>query len=98
MQTTNLKLQVLDCYSQDFINLMSGLDSQLMPFTTAVLVAGTVTVANTAIKSTSVIEYQRSTAGGTLGELSYAITAGTSFTFTSSSATDTSTIQYRIIY
>lgn len=64
---------------------------------TATLVAGTVTVANTAITANSVIRYWRTTAGGTLGFLSLTLTAGTSFTITSSSGTDTSTIYYEIV-
>ena len=64
---------------------------------TAVLVAGTVTVANTSVTVNSKIFLSRSTAGGTLGHLSYTISAGVSFTINSTSATDTSTINYEIM-
>lgn len=63
----------------------------------AVLVAGTVTVANTNIASNDLIIYSRSTTGGTEGTLSYTISAATSFTITSSNGADTSTIAYFIV-
>jgi hypothetical protein len=62
----------------------------------ATLVAGTVTVSNTSVTASSRIQITRSTAGGTLGHLSYTLSAGTSFTVTSSSASDTSTFVYTI--
>lgn len=64
---------------------------------TAVLVGGTVTVANTNISTTDRILYVRSTTGGTPGHLSYTITNATSFTINSSSGTDTSTVAYFIV-
>jgi hypothetical protein len=64
---------------------------------TATLVAGTVTVSNTAVTAGSIILLTRTTAGGTVGTLSYTVSAGTSFTITSSSAIDTSTIGYLIV-
>jgi hypothetical protein len=61
------------------------------------LVAGTVTVSNITVNSTtSYIQLTRSTAGGTLGHLSYTIINATSFTITSNSATDTSVIIWQI--
>lgn len=63
----------------------------------AVLVAGTVTVANTNIAANDLILLSRSTTGGTEGTLSYTISAATSFTINSSSVTDTSTIAYMIV-
>lgn len=63
----------------------------------AVLVAGTVTVANTNINANDAIFLSRSTTGGTEGTLSYTINAGVSFTINSSSAADTSTIEYFIV-
>lgn len=63
----------------------------------SVLVAGTVTVANTSVTANSKILLSRSTAGGALGHLSYTVVAGTSFTITSSSGTDTSTVVWEIV-
>lgn len=63
----------------------------------AVLVAGSVVVANTNIAANDLILLSRSTSGGTPGNLSYVISAGASFTINSSSGTDTSTIAYVIV-
>lgn len=64
---------------------------------TAVLVAGTVTVSTAAVAAGSKIRVSRTVAGGTLGHLSVGtITAGTSFVVNSSSASDTSTVLWRI--
>lgn len=63
---------------------------------TATLVAGTVTVSNTSVTANSRIFISRSTAGGTLGHLSYTKIAATSFTVTSTSATETSSFDYAI--
>ncbi len=63
----------------------------------ATLVGGTVTVANTSVTSTSRIFITRNTVGGALGTLSYTKTAGASFTVTSSSATDTSSVDWMIV-
>jgi hypothetical protein len=65
---------------------------------TATLVAGTVTVANTKITSTSVIRVHTRTPGGTQGAVFIsALTAGTSFTIKSTSASDTSVIYYEVV-
>jgi hypothetical protein len=65
---------------------------------TATLSAGTVTVANTAVTSSSYIFVTSQSDGGTPGFLRItAKTAGTSFVITSSSNTDTSTVAYIII-
>ena len=61
------------------------------------LVAGSVIVTNSAVTSSSLIFLNHHTAGGTLGSLSYIVSAGTSFTVTSTSATDTSTVIWHII-
>jgi hypothetical protein len=61
------------------------------------LSAGSVVVSNTSVTSNSLIFLSRSTSGGTLGDLSYTISAGTSFTITSSSGTDTSTVAWLIV-
>lgn len=64
----------------------------------ATLVAGTVTVANTSVTANSRIFLTSQVDGGTPGWLRVsARTAATSFTITSSSATDTSTVAYLIV-
>lgn len=64
---------------------------------TALLVAGTVTVANTAVTATSRIFLTSQVDGGTPGFLRVSTrVAGTSFTILSSSNTDTSTVAYEI--
>jgi hypothetical protein len=63
----------------------------------ATLVAGTVTVTNTLVTANSVIILARKTAGGTIGNLTYTVSAATSFTITSDSATDTSVVSYLIV-
>lgn len=64
---------------------------------TAVLVGGTVVVSNTAVTANSRIFLTAQNTGGTPGALRVsARTAGTSFTITSTSATDTSTVAYQI--
>lgn len=64
---------------------------------TAVLVAGSVVVANTSVTANSRIFLTSNVPGGTPGFVRVsARTAGTSFTITSSSGTDTSTIAYQI--
>jgi len=65
---------------------------------TAVLVAGTVTVNNTSVTANSRIFLTAQNTGGTPGALRIsARVAGTSFTITSTSAADTSTVAYEII-
>jgi hypothetical protein len=62
------------------------------------LSGGTATVANTSVTSTSRIQLTSQADGGTPGWLRVsARTAGTSFTITSSSASDTSTVAYFIV-
>lgn len=67
----------------------------------ATLVAGTVTVANTAVQSAASgqqILLTNAVAGGTLGDLSVGTrTAGTSFVINSTSATDTSQVDWAIV-
>lgn len=65
---------------------------------TATLVAGSVVVSNTSVTANSRIMLTTQTPGGTIGvQYISARTAGTSFTITSTSNTDTSTIAYLII-
>lgn len=62
------------------------------------LVGGTVTVANTSVTATSRIQLTSNADGGTPGWLRVsARTAGTSFTITSSSGTDTSTVAWFMV-
>lgn len=63
----------------------------------ATLVAGTVTVTNTTVTANTLILLSRKTAGGTLGNLTYTLSAGASFTINSSSASDTSVVSYLLI-
>jgi hypothetical protein len=60
----------------------------------ATLVAGTVTVSNTTVTANTLVHLTRKTAGGTIGEATYTLSAGNSFTITSDSASDTSTFTY----
>lgn len=61
---------------------------------TAVLVAGTVTVANTSTTASTRIFLSRMTTGGTKGHLSTTISAGANFIINSDNAADTSTIAW----
>lgn len=66
---------------------------------TATLTAGTVTISDAKIKSTSHIECGTLTAGGTQGAVFASTkTAGTSFVLKSTSSTDTSVVWYRVTY
>ena len=58
---------------------------------------GTVTVSNTTITANSIIYLTRKTAGGTIGDLTYTLSAATSFTINSASGTDTSTVSFIIV-
>lgn len=89
--------------SQDTIDLITEQSPTIMSYLyqqnyigTVVLVAGTKVVSNNLVTANSIIMLTRSTVGGTTGNLSYVASAGT-FTITSSSNTDTSTIIYFII-
>lgn len=64
----------------------------------AILVAGTVTVANRKIQAGDIVHLSRQVTGGTVGHLTKGtVTAGASFAINSSSATDTSTIGWSIL-
>ena len=98
-RTTNFLWEIDDCEVDAYKLFLADLDAKLgtaLQTYTATLVGGTVTVANTAIKSTNRVIFNRSTTGGTPGHLSYVINAGTNIVFTSSSGTDTSSIVYQI--
>ena len=98
MYLTNLKMLVPDCYTKDHTDFVVAMDALSGAIQTTTLAAGTKVVTDSNIKSTSKIWYQRGAPGGTLGHLSYTIINGTSFTFLSSSGTDTSVIEYSIVY
>lgn len=106
------KLAVANALSgEDAVNLQTlglalGLPSGTLPTSTIpfirstagiVLVTGTKTVADTAIRATSVIVPTRTVAGGTTGNFTYTISAGVSYTITSTNALDTSTVTAVII-
>lgn len=63
----------------------------------AVLVGGTVVVGNTSVTANSRIHLTVSTAGGTQGFLRYSKVVGTSFTITSTSVLETSTVDWIIV-
>lgn len=63
----------------------------------ATLVAGTVTIANTTVASTSRIVVTYTSVGGTQGFLRVTKNAGVGFTITSSSGTDTSGVDWVIL-
>jgi len=63
----------------------------------ATLVAGTVTVANTSVTATTRIFLSRRTLGTLAGHLSYTLSAGVSFTITSSAATDDGIITWMLV-
>lgn len=63
----------------------------------ATLVGGTVTVSNNTVTANTLVILTRKTAGGTIDDLTYTLSAGTSFTITSASGTDTSTVTYLLI-
>lgn len=63
----------------------------------ATLVAGTVTVSNTIVAANTRIILSRATIGGTVGNLSYTISAGASFTINSSNVLDTSVVTYLLV-
>lgn len=64
---------------------------------TVTLVGGTKTVANTTVTANTNVIAVKTTAGGTEGHIRFSVSAGTSFTLTSSSGTDTSTFNCWLI-
>lgn len=64
---------------------------------TAILVAGTVVVANPAVGADTIVVLTRSLVGGTPGHLSYIVEAGVGFTIDSSEAADTSTVKWFLV-
>jgi hypothetical protein len=81
----------------DFYARVAGAWKQIVRSGTATLTAGTVTVATSAVTSNTRIQLTSQADGGTPGFLRVsARTAGVSFTITSSSATDTSTVAWQM--
>lgn len=64
---------------------------------TATLVGGTVTVSNTSVTANTRILCFRQAAGGTLGHLTSTRSAGASFTISSSSGSETSTVAWMLV-
>ena len=64
---------------------------------TVTLVAGTATVSDTDITANTVVHSERTTTGGTPGHISFSVSAGSSFTVSSSSGTETSTFPVTVI-
>lgn len=63
----------------------------------AVLAAGMIAVANTTVTAKTIVQYFRKTIGGTVGNMSYTISAGVGFTLTSSNGADTSAFDWTLI-
>jgi len=61
------------------------------------LVGGTVAVTNTSVTANTVVLLTRKTAGGTVGNMTYVISAGVGFTINSDNALDTSTVSYFLL-
>lgn len=78
------------------INIATGTNASVG--TSAAMVAGTITISTTAVTASSKIFLTNAAPAGTIGVLSVGtITAGTSFVINSSSALDTSTVNWFII-
>ncbi len=63
----------------------------------AVLVGGTVAVANTSVTTGTYVFLSRKTIGGVAGNLTYTLSAGVSFTINSDNIADTSTVTYLLV-
>jgi len=88
LQTVGNKLQIAT--AANGVNASAG--------TSAAMVGGIVTIATTAVTSSSIILVSHDAPGGTLGTLYVSsITAGTSFVVTSTNVADTSTVNFLII-
>jgi hypothetical protein len=78
------------------LNLHSGINQPVRMGTDA-LSGGTVTVSNTSVTAKTRVWYFRKSIGGTPGQMSYTVTAGTGFTLTSTSGSDTSTYDWFLV-
>lgn len=90
VSTGNLKVSTLG----NGIQIKTGVNSKIGQ---AVLVAGTKVVANTSVTANSRIFITVALAGGTQGFLRTTKIVGTSFTVTSTSATETSTVDWMVV-
>lgn len=63
---------------------------------TVALVAGTVDVSIATVEAGAVVMLTRQAAGGTIGDLTYTVTASTKITINSSNVLDTSTVAYAV--
>lgn len=88
----NRSLEILR--AGDGIGIKSGTNCKIGSTS---LVNGTVTVLNTSVTANSIVVPNRKTISGTPGFLSYTTTTGVSFTITSTSNTDNSTIDWLIV-
>lgn len=100
--TTRLVVQLADGTAGGGVNFSTAAVLSIASGTNqragnATLVGGTVTVSNTTVTANTVVILTRKTAGGTLGNLTYTLSAGTSFTINSDSGTDTSVVSYMLI-
>jgi hypothetical protein len=89
-------------YIQTSTDAQNALNSNTLSYLqgrtgTATLSAGLVTIQNPLVTNSSIIIVSRKTVGGTLGHLYISAQSNGSFTITSSSNTDTSTVNYLII-
>lgn len=63
----------------------------------ATLVGGTITVNNATVTANTIVMVTRKTIGGVPGNLTYTLSAGSSFTINSANGADTSTVSYFLI-
>ena len=64
---------------------------------TATLVTGTVTVSNISVTASSIIIVSRKVAGGSIGDITWTLIPGVSFTLTSDHPLDTSTMSFLLV-
>lgn len=85
-------------HQSNFLALDAAFGSLLTVYT-ATLSAGTVTVLNATVPTTSLsrVIFARTTPGGTLGSISAVVNAGTSIVFSSTSSSETSVVSYQVV-
>jgi hypothetical protein len=91
-----------DLTSQPLVTLTGTLNIQTGLFQparmgTKTLSGGSGTVSNSSVTTKTRVFYVRKTTGGTVGEMSYTTTAGSGFTLTSTSGSDTSTFDWWLV-
>lgn len=79
------------------IQFKSGSNARISTAAGSALVGGSLTIANTSFTANTILLYSVKTDGGTVGNLSYVITAGTGAVFTSTNVLDTSTIVWMAV-